>query len=76
MYEEEMPVFIKIENYKEVIELLHVIKSKVKEARNYLDRVYSLKDEEDAKINEWNDIVAELDKKVNFINSTLMEPKV
>ena len=76
MYEEEMPVFIKIENYKEVIELLHVIKGKVKEAKSYLDRVHSLKEEEDAKINEWHDLIVDLDKKVDFINSTLMEPKV
>ena len=75
MYEEEMPVFIKIDNYKEVIELLHVIKGKVDEAKDYLDRIHALKSEEDDKINQWTEVVKDLDKKVDFVNMTLLKPK-
>lgn len=77
MYDEEnMPVFIKIENYKEVIELLHMIKGKVDEANDYLERIHALKSEEDEKINEWSEVVKDVEKKVGFVNSSLMKPKI
>jgi len=75
MYEDEMPVFIKIDNYKEVIELLHVIQGKIDEAKDYLDRIHDLKNAEDEKINQWVEVVRNLDKKVDFVNMTLVKPK-
>ena len=76
MYEDNMPVFIKIENYKEVIELITNIKSKVNESKKYLERIESLKAEEDAKINEWEDVIKNIEDKIDFVNATLMEPKL
>jgi hypothetical protein len=76
MYDENRPVFIKIENYKEVMSLIGTIKGKVKESKKYLDRIQSLKAEEDAKISEWEQVVKDVDDKIDFINATLMEPKI
>ena len=76
MYEDNMPVFIKIENYKEVIELINKIKSKVNESKKYLERIESLKSEEDAKIGEWEDVIKNIEDKIDFVNTTLMEPKL
>ena len=76
MYEDNMPVFIKIENYKEVIELITNIKSKVNESKKYLERIESLKSEEDAKISEWEDVIKGIEDKIDFVNATLMEPKL
>ncbi|MCK5107299.1 MAG: hypothetical protein KAQ83_01090 [Nanoarchaeota archaeon] len=76
MYEDNMPVFIKIENYKEVIELIGLIKGKVSESKKYLDRIESLKREEDSKINDWKEVVKDIEDKIDFVNMTLMEPKL
>ena len=48
--EKETPLFIKIENYKEVIELMRTINKRVEEAKANLERIYTIKSEEDIKM--------------------------
>ena len=73
--EKETPIFIKVENYKEVIELMRSIKRKIEEAKSNLDRIYTIKSEEDIKIEEWDDLLRDLEKKTTFIDETLLESK-
>ena len=73
--ENETPLFIKVENYKEVIELMRSIKRKVEEAKATLERIYTIKSEEDVKIEEWDDLLRDLEKKTSFIDETLIESK-
>ena len=73
--EKEAPIFIKVENYKEVIELMRAIKRKVEEAKANLERIYTIKSEEDIKIEEWDDLLKDLEKKTTFIDETLLESK-
>ena len=73
--EKEAPIFIKVENYKEVIELMRSIKRKIEEAKANLERIYTIKSEEDIKIEEWDDLLRDLEKKTTFINETLLESK-
>ena len=73
--EKEAPIFIKVENYKEVIELMRSIKRKVQEAKANLERIYTIKSEEDVKIEEWDDLLRDLEKKTSFIDETLLESK-
>tara|TARA_B100001013_G_C24496884_1_gene397508 strand:- start:274 stop:507 length:234 start_codon:yes stop_codon:yes gene_type:complete len=73
--EKETPIFIKVENYKEVIELMRSIKRKIEEAKSNLDRIYTIKSEEDVKIEEWDDLLRDLEKKTTFIDETLLESK-
>lgn len=75
MYEEDMPVFIRIDNYKEVIELMKAINKKLKESKEYLERISALKNEEDAKIEEWGGVIQGVENKIDFVNSALTEPK-
>ena len=73
--EKEAPLFIKVENYKEVIELMRAIKRKIEESKANLERIYTIKSEEDVKIEEWDDLLRSLEKKTIFINETLLESK-
>ena len=73
--EKEVPLFIKVENYKEVIELMRAIKRKIDEAKSNLERIYTIKSEEDVKIEEWDDLIRDLEKKTGFIDETLLESK-
>ena len=73
--EKEAPIFIKVENYKEVIDLIRSIKRKIEEAKANLERIYTMKSEEDIKIEEWDDLLRDLEKKTTFINETLLESK-
>ena len=73
--ETDVPLFIKVGNYKEVIELMRAIKRKIDEAKSNLERIYTIKSEEDVKIEEWDDLIRDLEKKTGFIDETLLESK-
>tara|TARA_B100002003_G_C13582343_1_gene301945 strand:- start:72 stop:305 length:234 start_codon:yes stop_codon:yes gene_type:complete len=73
--EKETPLFIKVENYKEVIDLMRSIKRTVGEAKATLEKIYTIKSEEDVKIEEWDDLLRDLEKKTSFIDETLLESK-
>ena len=71
---ENMPLFIKVENYEEIKELMDMIKKKVEESKDYLERIYELKKEEDKTVEEWDNILHDLEKKIEFIDDKLVEP--
>lgn len=72
----DMPLFIKIENYNEIKELMNMIKKKVEESKDYLGRIYELKEEEDKIIEGWDNILQSLEEKMEFIDGKLVEPGV
>jgi hypothetical protein len=72
----EMTVYVKLDEYKEVIELITLIKSRIKQARYLLDRISELKKQEDTEIETW---VAEIDSvegRIEAIDRTLAEPEI
>ena len=73
--EKETQLFIKVENYREVVELMRIIKRKIDEAKSTLEKIYTIKSEEDVKIEEWDDLLRDLEKKTSFIDETLLESK-
>ena len=75
MEEKEPKLFIKVENYREVAELMRIIKRKIDEAKSTLEKIYAIKSEEDVKIEEWDDLLRDLEKKTSFIDETLLESK-
>ena len=70
-----IPVFVKIEEYKEILDILDVIRHKVDMAKNTLSKISELKDEEDQKIETWSKNIDEVEKKIDFIDRTLFEPR-
>lgn len=72
---EKMPVFVKIDDYKEVLDILSVVKSKVSEAKSVLTHLSELKEKEDAEISSWNLAIDDIDKKMQYIDHTLFEPE-
>jgi len=72
---ERMPVFIKIDEYDDVLNLLKNIRRKLEEAKDTLAKIHDLKNEEDHQIELWQNTLAEVEKKVDFINHSLSEPE-
>jgi hypothetical protein len=71
-----MPVYVKIDEYKEVIDIMNLIKTKINEAKKVLNNIYENKNKEDAEIDEWTNELEEVERKVNFIDNSLFEPGV
>ena len=70
-----MPVFVKVDEYKEILDVLDMIKSKIKEIRDTLGGINALRNEEDAELAMWNNIINEIEKKIEGIDKIMFQPE-
>jgi len=70
-----MPIFVRVDEYDDVLNLVRIIRKKLDEAKETLLKVNELKNEEDHQIEMWQSTLAEIDKKIDFINHSLNEPE-
>jgi hypothetical protein len=74
--DESSPVYVKIDEYKEILDIVNVIKKKLAESKELLDKINQLKAEEDQEILAWEKNVTDFSQKVEFIDRTLFQPKI
>jgi len=72
---EKMPVFVKIDEYNDVLNSMKMIRKKLEEAKETLLKVNDLKNEEDHQLEMWQNALDEIEKKIDFINHSLNEPE-
>jgi len=72
---DKMPVFIKIDDYNQVLEMVKVVRKKIDDAKDALLKIHELKNEEDHQLEMWQATLAEVEKKVDFIDHSLNEPE-
>lgn len=72
---ERMPVFVKVEEYNNVLTLVKAIRKKFDEAKETLLKINDLKNEEDHQMELWQSTLSEVEKKIDFIDSSLSEPE-
>jgi hypothetical protein len=70
-----MPVYVKVDEYKDVLDLMNMIKAKLGDAKEILNHLTELKNEEDAELESWKLNVEDIEKKITFIDSALFEPE-
>jgi len=71
----EAPVFVKIEDYKDILDILELLKDRLAEAKRTLADINELKNDEDAELDLWGSTLSEIDKKLESIDRTLFEPE-
>lgn len=71
----EAPVFVKIEDYKDIIDVLGLIKDRLAEAKRTLADINELKNDEDDEFELWGSTLNEIEKKIEDIDRTLFEPE-
>ena len=69
------PVFVKVDEYKEILDVLDLIKGKMREMRETLDNLNSLRNEEDSELSMWNSAISEIEKKIDGIDKFMFEPE-
>jgi len=70
-----MPVFVKVDEYKEILDVLDMIKGKMKEIRDTLGSINALRNEEDSELAMWNNTISEIEKKIESIDRIMFEPE-
>lgn len=74
--EQKAPVFVKIEDYKDITEIMALVKEKLDQARFLLSKIDELKKQEDAEISNWTRELDEVTKRVYEIDRMLLEPEL
>jgi len=69
------PVFVKIDDYKDLLDVLDLIKDRLSEAKRTLADINELKNDEDAELELWSSTLNEIEKKLEDIDRTLFEPE-
>jgi len=69
---EQAPIFIKIDQYRNVLEIIEVLKAKVREAKSQLGKIQQLKSQEDAELEEWSSELGEIEKRIEGIDKSLL----
>ena len=70
---ERRPIFVKIDDYKDIIDIVTLLKKKLNDAKGILGNINTLKNEEDSEIDQWNQNLEEIEKKIDFINRSLFD---
>ena len=73
MMEHNVPVFVKIHDYKEVLDILDVMKQKIKETNDSLAKIKELKTQEDLEIKDWEKNLEDINKRITFIDKAFFE---
>jgi len=67
------PVFVKVDEYKEILDVLDMIKAKIGEVKTTLAGINELRNEEDAEVSMWNNTIDALEKKIDEIDKMMFE---
>ena len=70
-----MPVFVKIEEYKDVLDVLELVKNKIVQAKDILGKINELKNEEDVELDQWRTSINDIERRVDELDETLLEPQ-
>ena len=74
--QEGMPVFVKIDEDKDVLEVLKLINDKLEKAKGVITKINQLKNEEDNELEMWQTELEDIENKLILMNKTLLEPNI
>lgn len=70
----DMPVYVRIDEYKDVLEVVKMLKGKLEEAKETLAQIQQLRNEEDAELESWKAGLSDVEQKIEHLDSSLFEP--
>lgn len=76
MPEETMPVFVRIDEYRDVLDVMNIVRNKLEEAKATITKINELKNEEDSELELWRTGVEEIERKLAFVDKVLFEPSM
>lgn len=68
---DEKPIFVKIDAYEDIRDIINIVKHKIADARGLLDKIQQLRHEEEAELEMWQNEVEDIEKKVAFMDKSL-----
>ncbi|HLD88909.1 MAG TPA: hypothetical protein VI894_01755 [Candidatus Nanoarchaeia archaeon] len=72
----ETPIYVRIEDYRDVLDTVNLLKSKISDAKRILAEIQSLKNQEDTELEYWTNNIEEVERKLDFVDKTLFNPEI
>lgn len=72
---EKMPVFVKLDEYKELVKVLEETKEKLANAKELLSKIEELKRQEDSELESWNTELSEAEERIDDVDKILLKPE-
>ena len=69
-------IFVKVDDYKGILEAMEQIKEKVSEAKRALAKIEELKEKEDAELNKWKERIDFIEAKMINIDNNFTNPDI
>lgn len=69
----KVPVFVKVEDYKDIVDLVALMREKISQAKFLLDKIAEVKAKEDAELAEWSHDLEDIEDRVSIIDRSLLE---
>lgn len=70
---ENVPIYVKVDKYKELTEVLKTINNKLQQVDKTIAKINELKAQEDNQIQQWNDNLADIRSRLEKINNAFYE---
>ncbi len=75
MDDQRAPVFVKVEEYRAILDLLGKVRERLNQARTLLSKVNELKQQEDQQIENWARDIDDVEERLNSISQSFSEPQ-
>ena len=72
---EKSPVFIKIDEYRNVLDTVDTLKKQIVTIRKTIDDINKLREEEQDELTQWTERVDDIEQKILFVDNVLFEPE-
>ncbi|HLC84893.1 MAG TPA: hypothetical protein VJH22_03815 [Candidatus Nanoarchaeia archaeon] len=70
-----MPVYVKIDEYKDIVDIINLTHDKIKKARELMRKIAELKRQEDQTLEHWRQELDAVETRVTDIDRKLFEQR-
>jgi predicted patatin/cPLA2 family phospholipase len=70
---EEVPVFVKVEDYKDVLKNIEELKNKIAIAKDLIVEIHKIKEEEENELETWKIGLNDVEQKIENLSSLLKQ---
>jgi len=67
----DIPIYVKVDDYKDIVDIVSVIKTKIDQSKVLIDQINNIKAEEDSEIELWLAEVEEIENKIDTTEAIL-----
>ncbi len=75
MPDDQATVFVRLDAYKDLTDILALTRERIKQAKFMLDRIAEIKHREDAELQAWAAQLGEVEQRVEEIDHALLRPQ-